>query len=128
MLKDSAGFLWLATKDGLSRFDGYQFKNYKVTSSQFHCSVNSQFLQIEVDIDDNLWLRNSLGQVFCFDQLNKNYSLFPKPETNRGEDYFYAESMRMFENGDIWLCGGEYGAIRIRRKHGDFLLTRFFYG
>jgi ligand-binding sensor domain-containing protein len=28
MVRDSAGFLWIAIWDGLSRFDGHEFKNY----------------------------------------------------------------------------------------------------
>ena len=26
--QDKTGFLWIATWDGLSRYDGYEFKNY----------------------------------------------------------------------------------------------------
>ena len=29
IIKDNDGFIWLSTKDGLSRFDGYNFKNFK---------------------------------------------------------------------------------------------------
>ena len=28
--QDSRGFLWFCTAEGLSRFDGYQFTNYRV--------------------------------------------------------------------------------------------------
>ncbi len=49
MLKDDDGFLWFTTKDGLSRFDGYNFKNYKVSSNELKSSVSNQFQQILKD-------------------------------------------------------------------------------
>ena len=30
MVRDSHGFIWFCTRDGLSRFDGYRFTNYKI--------------------------------------------------------------------------------------------------
>jgi ligand-binding sensor domain-containing protein len=30
LMCDSHGFIWLCTRDGLSRFDGYRFVNYKI--------------------------------------------------------------------------------------------------
>src|SRR5438132_871729 len=33
LMRDSHGFIWLCTRDGLSRFDGYRFTNYKIRNA-----------------------------------------------------------------------------------------------
>ena len=84
--KRSCWFLWFATKDGLCRFDGYSFVNYKATTKQFHCSINNQFVQLVVDKYGFLWVRNSMGQAFCFNPHIHTFELFPNMAQNRGEN------------------------------------------
>src|SRR6516162_99053 len=33
IMRDSHGFLWFCTRDGLSRFDGYRFVNYRIPAA-----------------------------------------------------------------------------------------------
>jgi len=43
MLKDSHGYMWIGTWNGLNRFDGYQFKVYD-TESPSHCKTSGNFI------------------------------------------------------------------------------------
>src|SRR5207244_302569 len=40
IVRDSRGFLWFATHEGLSRFDGYQFTNYTADQGLPQGSIN----------------------------------------------------------------------------------------
>src|SRR5689334_1726995 len=40
IVRDSRGFLWFCTGEGLSRFDGYSFTNYGVDQGLPHTMVN----------------------------------------------------------------------------------------
>jgi len=40
IIRDSRGFLWFCTNDGMSRFDGYEFVNFGVKQGLPHSVVN----------------------------------------------------------------------------------------
>ena len=120
MLKDDDGFLWLTTGDGLSRFDGYNFKNYKASSKELKRSISNQFQQILKDDYGFLWVVNYMGQVFRFDPRLEIFQLYPPADENRGDNYVSVKRLRKSSSREIWMMGYGNGCIRAVTDTLDF--------
>jgi diguanylate cyclase (GGDEF)-like protein len=61
VLQDSQGYIWLATEDGLSRFDGLSFKVYKHDPADAASLPSSFVWDVEEDAAANLWIATASG-------------------------------------------------------------------
>jgi streptogramin lyase len=75
IVADSSGFIWMATWDGLTRYDGTDFVNY------FHDPADSTSLpyfsvsNIVVDREDNIWVSTDNGLLSSFNRATEEFSL-----------------------------------------------------
>lgn len=71
---DSSGFIWLATWDGLTRYDGTDFVSY------FHDPADTATIpyfsvsQVSIDKEDNLWISTDNGQLSLFNRTTEKFS------------------------------------------------------
>ncbi len=61
--QDSLGFLWIGTKDGLSRFDGYEFINYKYDPKSQNSLSNNEISCLELEGGQYLWIGTRSGGI-----------------------------------------------------------------
>ena len=66
--QDDYGFLWMATWNGLSRFDGYDFYNYKTGNSSGIKNLHNRILDLAIDQSQNIWMRMYDGRVFVMNR------------------------------------------------------------
>lgn len=101
--KDSQGFLWLSTHNGLSRYDGYSFVNYNISSTDV--TLRANFVnQVCEDQLNRLWIASEAGLDLLDLRSNRlvkiDYSIF-KSEDLHQEPVFYI--LRDDRNA-IWLA------------------------
>lgn len=61
VLQDQRGYVWLATEDGLNRFDGISFKVYRHDPADAASLPSSFVWDVEEDDAGNLWIATSAG-------------------------------------------------------------------
>lgn len=76
--KDSRGFLWISTQNGVSRWDGYEFKPYNYSPSDTNSlSGNWVYFTLE-DRAGFLWFGTSGAGLCRFDPRTEHFERFPK--------------------------------------------------
>jgi len=114
ILKDSRGMLWVATSNGLNRFDGTHFYNFRLgnDSTSF---ISSEIMDLCEDKEGNIWGGTSSG-IFCY-QPQKNVFVNYIPPT--------LDFARRIQNiicdkkGNIWATG-EWNIMKLNKQTNKF--------
>lgn len=126
MVRDKEGFVWFATRDGLCRFDGYSFLNYKASSKQIGRSVSNQFERLLSDEQGFIWVLNDIGQVLRFNPPLETFEIVPSIAENKGDNYLTVKRMERLLDGNVWLTGYSNGCVRITTDSTSNLSSTFF--
>ncbi|MEJ7769832.1 MAG: two-component regulator propeller domain-containing protein, partial [Chitinophagaceae bacterium] len=114
ILKDSRGFMWFGTDEGLNRYDGYQFKVYKHDPDVTSSICDNVVFDLYEDSLNNLWVGTSKG----LDKYNREKDEFihytPKNQAMNVRDIFQDTKKR------IWL-GTLNGLFLFKELSNEFL-------
>ncbi len=75
MVQDKAGLLWLATQDGLNRYDGYSFRYFEKYFEDITAPKFSRLGRLAIDGPGDLWLISNGGVVQKRDHLTGKFHL-----------------------------------------------------
>lgn len=82
LAKDSKGFLWVGTINGLNRYDGRNFKMFKTEDGNSN-SLSDNFIQvIKEDSKGNLWVGTYSGGINLFDKKTERFTAFRNDPNN----------------------------------------------
>ena len=90
ILQDDYGYIWIATWNGLSRYDGYEFFNYRTGSGSKVPLLHNRILNMAIDQSQNVWLSMYDNRIFVLDR--RIDTIINPFEGYEGYEEFRAES------------------------------------
>ncbi|MBN1986800.1 MAG: hypothetical protein JW761_10880, partial [Prolixibacteraceae bacterium] len=114
ILQDSEGFMWFGTKDGLNRYDGY---NFVIHQHNLFDSTTISANQINTMLEDrqrNIWV-GTLNGGLCYYQKEKDIFLRVRlnPGSKNGSNEPEIISLAQDSLGNIWAGSNGTGLFRI---------------
>jgi len=103
VIQDSYGFIWIATQDGLNRYDGYNFKIYRNNPLDSSSLSNNSVNSICEDKNGDIWLGTNLG----LSMLDRKTGRFINFYSKITDPYSLSDNRiyTVYEdgNGTIWI-------------------------
>lgn len=111
IIQDKNGCIWIGTFDGLVKFDGYEFQNYKVLSNNFSIATSNRIDYIKEDRYGRFWIE-SFDDLYCFNPVDQTFSDIP--HINEGKSFLTSiDRVKIMPSGKVWLLNNKKGAICI---------------
>ncbi len=108
ILQDRRGFMWFATLDGLSKYDGYKFTTYRHDPDNPNSLSHNWVRDLHEDTDGMIWIATEGGGMNRYDPRTDTFTRYlPNPNDPQsmsipGDRFFHIFQER---SGHIWFLG-----------------------
>ena len=98
IIQSENGFLWMATLDGLARFDGYKFDVYKGTNVPVLPS--NRFINVRTALDQTIWAKTEQNHLIKYD--HRSFEVIT-------DDSLFAKCYKIFKDDrkQLWFATDE---------------------
>ena len=97
-LEGPNGFMWFSTFEGLSRFDGYEFKNYRYSKNDPNSLPSNFTKKLLIDTKRNLWVATKDG-LAKYNPLKDNFINYNKKNSQLKSNEIFTIALN--KNGDM---------------------------
>jgi ligand-binding sensor domain-containing protein len=118
VLQDKKGFLWIATHNGLSRFDGLHFKNYTYSPNDSGSLRSIWVTDMALDQNGIIWISTEWG-ICWYDEACDQFHYINRRQQVQ---ILYKGPLCMGQNNTLWLAA-EDGLIKIDATKKTFVPT-----
>ncbi|GAB3986254.1 two-component regulator propeller domain-containing protein [Spirosoma daeguense] len=113
LVQDQKGFLWLATADGLNRYDGQSFQVFRRSQRDPRSLRSNEITCLFEDKQNRLWVGTRSGGLSQLDSTGIHFDHLVR--TSTGVDMSTATITDLVQDGSgkIWATTNELGLLRI---------------
>jgi ligand-binding sensor domain-containing protein len=99
VLQDKKGFVWVGTRDGLNRYDGYHFKIFRYQSNNTK-SLRGDFVHCIIEsAEGDIWVGTEKG-LFKYDEQKENFDLL-------NDSLNYVRDIKITDDKKLWFISGK---------------------
>lgn len=123
LYQDKKGFVWLGTKDGLNKYDGYKVVVYQKNSKNVNSPSSNDVKSIDEDSEGRLWIATWEGGVNLFDPRYERFTHYRKGDAS-GEQTLasdYVECVFVDSDDNVWIGTAADGLDFYDRKSDRFV-------
>ena len=114
--QDETGFIWVATRGGLSRFDGYKFHYYPDRAEEN--VVLKDALGFFEDSRGQLWVTSIFGYLYRYDRAKDEFIEIPRPSSTPDPNEVPPAGIEG-SDGNLWFSG-KGGIDKYESETGQF--------
>lgn len=123
IFKDSQGYMWFGTRDGLNRYDGYTFTIYRHDGRDKYSLSNNYIRCIAEDNEGVIWVGTEDG-LNAFDRSSETFNVYRNdPKDNSSISDNRITSILTAKNGDVWF--GTQNGLNFK-KSGSNVFQHYF--
>lgn len=117
--QDTNGFMWFGTRNGLNRYDGYNFDIFLSNPDDNTSITDNHIISITEDREGNLWIGTNNGLNKLDINTNKFERFYADNSSPKGLSHNTIYSVYADQEDNIWI-GTETGLELYNKKTGTF--------
>ncbi len=121
IIKDSKGFMWFGTTNGLARYDGYNIKKYPFPTDSLSAKKSQTVKAVFEDLYGNLWVGTSQNGLQLLDRVSETFSGFVHHPDKNPSSLSHNSVNTIFQDSDsaLWI-GTKNGLNKFDYKNRSF--------
>lgn len=127
ILQDKQGFMWFGTKDGLNRYDGLSFRQFKHDGRSQRSIGNNFITALYEDAEGNIWVGTDVG-LYIYYPENDSFRHFEELSAEETKIEHTVTAIVGDDQGCVWIAVESQGLFCYdleKEKLQNFTLKNF---
>lgn len=121
IVQDKRGFIWMATRDGLARYDGYTFRVFQPTTDGRPSLSSPGLTNLVMAPDGYIWISSDQRDLDGFDPVSETFlNLSHQPYYRQAFGHDTLDAVYPDHHQQLWLVFRQKGVVRFDLKTNRF--------